>query len=255
MDLNFDRIAKLFRLKGDGVLFTEARTHPSYAHEHRTAVDNQRLEFLGDAILDFCVSEVLFGREPENDEGWLTRTRAQLVSTDALAAFAREHRLGEVLRVGKGAREHLLHSDNVLADLVEALLAATYCEGSLDDARQVARLILDFGLAQIEEAGALDPKSALQEVVQAIGRQAPRYVVLEQSGPAHATQFRVEVQIETHGVGVGEGRSKRLAERAAASRALASKAYEALSTVELSPESIESATTAAINISGPEVKE
>src|SRR5262249_43448562 len=125
--------------------FDEALTHPSYANEHRRerVPDNQRLEFLGDGVLDLCVSEALLEALPEANEGVLSRAYAALVDTETLASWGREVALGEALQVGKGA----LHSgirdqSSVLADAVEALIAAVYVDSGLDAARQLARLII-----------------------------------------------------------------------------------------------------------------
>ena len=121
------RVAKFFGISPEKPEFLEACTHPTFAHENPGSTDNQRLEFLGDAILDFYVSRDLYQRLPTSNEGELTQTRAQVVSTEALAAFSRAHELGQALRTGKGSRQQLLESDNVLADLVEALIAADNC--------------------------------------------------------------------------------------------------------------------------------
>lgn len=214
-------IAERFGLSAESVLFQRAVTHPSFAHEVQEAEHNQRLEFLGDAILDFVVSEELYQRLPDADEGMLTRTRAQIVSTPALGNYARHVGLSVALRFGKGAAQGNLHdSDNVLADAVEALLAASYLEGGLEAVRPVCRAIMDFGLSVIDVAGARDAKSELQEEVQALGMKAPVYQVSRALGPAHDTVFEVQVLVQNTLVGVGQGRSKRAAEREAAADAL-----------------------------------
>ncbi len=198
----------------------EALTHPSYANEFPVA-DNQRLEFLGDAVLELCVSEVLVAAHPTADEGRLTRMRAALVNSDALASWAREHNLGECLAVGKGA---LFSRDreqtNVLADLVEALAAAIYVAGGLDAARTFVRSIVGERVDDADSISQLDPKSALQETVQGRSWPTPHYRVLQTSGPAHETEFEVGVFCGDTELGRGRGRSKRLAERAAAETAL-----------------------------------
>jgi ribonuclease-3 len=220
------RVGELFGLRADGDLFSAAITHPSYAHEDKSCSDNQRLEFLGDAILDFLVSENLYARYNDWDEGKLTRTRSQLVSTGALARFARHHELAKAIRFGKGAGQGgLEESDNVLADAVEALLAATYLENGLPDARKIALDLMDFGLSRVQEAGARDAKSELQEKVQAIGLRAPTYQVVSAEGPAHDVTFEVEVAVHGTALGRGRGRSKRVAERNAARKALEEESY------------------------------
>lgn len=215
------RIFELFELSEDSARAHVALTHPTYSHEVRGTENNQRLEFLGDAVLDFIASERLFERHPEADEGELTRLRARVVSTDALAEFARGHGVGAALRFGRGAQlAQLAESDNVLADAVEALLAATYLDHGLETARRVCERIVEFGLRAAPRAGARDPKSELQERVQALGLRAPVYDVVGREGPAHDTLFTVSVVTGETELGRGQGRSKRLAERAAAQAAL-----------------------------------
>lgn len=216
-----ERVARLFRLSPGSARLQEALTHPSFAHETRGAQDNQRLEFLGDAILDFITSQILFENFPQANEGELTRIRAQVVNTLALAEFARHHALAPALRLGRGAKQNQLQaSDNVLADAVEALLAATYLENGLETACAVCRKIVELGLKEVERAGARDAKSELQERVQALGHPAPLYEVVTREGPAHDTTFEVVVQVNEEVVGRGRGRSKRLAEQEAAKNAL-----------------------------------
>ncbi len=224
-----DEIAKLFGLSTENDLFAEAVTHPSYAHEFPQAAHNQRLEFLGDAILDFVVSDALFRKFADAAEGKLTRTRSQVVSTEALAQFARHHGLCAALRFGKGASQGKLHdNDNVLADVVEALIAASFLHGGIDLARVVCMQVMDFGLAALQVAGARDAKSELQEKVQALGMKAPQYRVVSIAGPAHETKFEVSVSVRDRELTRGIGRSKRGAEREAAEKALSEGAYRAL---------------------------
>src|SRR5688572_21099746 len=131
------RVAALFGLDVSSPRFLEALTHPSFAHEVAGAVDNQRLEFLGDAVLGLCVSDELVSRFPDAQEGQLTRTRAQVVSTEALSEFARQERIAEAIRFGRGAEQGNLHgSPKVLADVVEALIAASYLEHGMEAARR-----------------------------------------------------------------------------------------------------------------------
>jgi ribonuclease-3 len=222
-----EEVARLFGFELGAPRFEQALTHPSFAHENRDVADNQRLEFLGDAVLDFCASEILFERFAGADEGTLTRTRAQLVNSEALAEFAREKSISSALRLGRGAQTAGLGgSTNVLADAVEALIAATYLEHGLDAARAVCLGVVDFGLERAPDAGGRDAKSELQERVQALGQRPPVYRVVESGGPSHDTWFEVEVSVGERRVGRGRGRSKRAAERAAAAEALLEKGYE-----------------------------
>ncbi len=216
-----ERISELFGLPADAPHLEEALTHPSFANEQRSAPHNQRLEFLGDSVLGFCVSELLCGRFPEADEGVLTRMRAQLVNAEALAGWARKEELAQVLRLGRGAgAAGLRDSTNVLADAVEALIAAVYLDIGLEAARVVCERIVADELLALERDGTRDPKSELQERLQAIGGEAPTYELIETGGPAHQRWFKVGVRQGQRRLAEGSGRSKRAAERAAASEAL-----------------------------------
>lgn len=205
----------------------EALTHRSYANEHgtrrtgETTSDNQRLEFLGDAALGLCASELLMEAFPDADEGELSRMRAALVKAETLATFARKVNVGDALRLGKGAD---LAGDrrqtNVLADAVEALVAAAYLDGGLDRARALVRRIVGDDLDRARELGSRDPKSALQEKVQGRGRRAPVYRLATTEGPEHDRWFVVEVVVEDEVVATGRGRSKKVAEQEAARAAM-----------------------------------
>jgi ribonuclease III len=200
--------------------FDEALTHSSFANE-MAVPNNQRLEFLGDAVLGLCVSEMLALAHEDADEGMLTRMRSALVNADALAAWARRVELGPCIALGRGAtlgseREQT----NVLADTAEALVAAVYEAHGLAGARAVVRDIVGELLGKAASLGVRDPKSALQERVQGRGLSPPTYRVVEVRGNPHEQVFVVEVLISDVAVARGEGRSKRLAERAAAAYAL-----------------------------------
>ncbi len=216
-----ERIAELLGLPADAPHFEEALTHPSFANEQRSARHNQRLEFLGDSVLGFCVSELLWARFPEADEGALTRMRAQLVNAEALAAWARKEELAHVLRLGRGAgAAGLRDSTNVLADAVEAIIAAVYLDVGLEAARAACERVVQDELKALESDGTRDPKSELQERLQAIGGDAPTYELIETGGPAHQRWFKVGVSQGQRRLAEGSGRSKRAAERAAATEAL-----------------------------------
>jgi ribonuclease-3 len=209
-------------LAGPGPIarFDEALTHPSYRNETGSP-DNQRLEFLGDAVLGLCVSEMLSAAYADADEGMLTRMRSALVNAEALASWARRLDLGACIAFGRGAKLGTEREQtNVLADAAEALVAAVYEARGLAGARAV---VGDVVRDLFENAATLrspDPKSALQELVQARGRAAPTYRAVEVLGPPHEQTFIVDVLVEDQPIARGEGRSKRLAERAAAAQAL-----------------------------------
>jgi ribonuclease-3 len=171
-------------------------------------------------VLGLCASELIYRSFPDADEGMLTRLRAQLVNADALAEWARARGLSALIKLGRGAAAAgLRDSTNVLADTVEALLAAAYLDGGLEGARRLGAVIVEHGLAAAKTAALRDPKSELQERLQALGRPAPSYDLIDSRGPAHERWFRVRVT-GVGALGEGEGRSKRAAEQAAARAAL-----------------------------------
>jgi ribonuclease-3 len=212
----------LAALVGSGAIprLDEALTHSSFGNE-TSAPDNQRLEFLGDAVLGLCVSEMLATEHGDADEGALTRMRSALVNAETLAAWARRVELGDCVALGRGAK---LGSEreqtNVLADAAEALVAAVYESKGMAGARALVGDIVRGRLERAEILSLRDPKSALQEKVQARRLPAPTYRVVAVSGAAHAQTFAVEVLIDDKPLARGVGRSKRMAERDAAARAL-----------------------------------
>lgn len=216
-----EALAALLGIPADAPVFVEALTHPSYANESRQGSHNQRLEFLGDAVLELCCSHALYLRYPDAAEGELTRRRSQLVNTDALARFARNNGVAEALILGKGAEANgLRESNNVLADTVEALLAATYLSAGLEAAARIVHRLIDEVSADLERGAGRDAKTALQELVQSQGKAAPAYAVTDSGGPPHERWFKVQVLVDGVAIGSGRDRSKRLAEMAAAREAI-----------------------------------
>jgi ribonuclease-3 len=216
--------ARLEEVIGAGEIprMAEALTHSSYANESHEP-DNQRLEFLGDAVLGLCVSEMLSEAHPTADEGALTRMRSALVNAESLAGWARDIELGACLALGKGARAgNERDQTNVLADAIEALVAAVYQARGLSGARAFVEWLARGPMRESERLETRDPKSMLQETVQARGMPTPSYRVTRTDGPPHAQVFEVEVVVGDTVFGRGQGRSKRSAERAAAIAALKS---------------------------------
>jgi ribonuclease-3 len=215
-------LAERLRLDVDLPHLAEAVTHSSFANEQRgRCPDNQRLEFLGDAALGLLVGELLMERLPAAKEGELSLMRSQLVSTEALAAWARAVGLGPALRLGRGAdaagdREQ----DSVLADAAEALVGAVYVDRGLIAARALAATIVEEPLARLVTGAGRDAKSELQEQVQAEGGTSPRYRVVATEGPDHRRAFVVVVEVDGAVLGEGRGRSKKLAEQSAARAAI-----------------------------------
>ncbi len=215
-------IAYRFRDRG---LLEHALTHRSRANEDVTGgvTDNESLEFLGDAVLGFVVADMLFRAYPDRDEGQKSKIKAGLVSAPTLGRLAERLDLGRSMLLGRGEEKSGgRRKPALLADTYEALIAAIYLDGGLDEAR--AFIEREFG-GLLASAGASvapwdDHKSALQERLQAGGRPLPEYVVAEESGPAHRRLFRVDVQIEGQVLASAEGRTKKEAEQEAARLAL-----------------------------------
>lgn len=202
-------------------LLTAALTHRSYANENQDgSMDNERLEFLGDAVLDFIVGEWAYHRFPEMPEGNLTKIRSALVRNERLADFARELDLGAALRLGRGEKSTGgSHRDSVLGSAFEALIGAIYLDANIEKVRNFVMPMLDRKRESVLEE-VEDPKSQLQELTQAQKLGAPRYHVIHTSGPDHARIYEVEVEINGKVMGRGSGTSKAAAEREAARDAL-----------------------------------
>lgn len=212
-----ERIGYRFR---DLSLLDRALTHSSRAHEDFSGRHNEPLEFLGDSILGFVVSDLLHRRDPEGDEGSKSKLRAQLVSAPTLARRAAGLGLPDLLLLGRGEEKSGGRKKAALwADAYEALIAALYLDGGLEAAHPFVR---DELSREIEESALsrADHKSALQELLQARGDPVPDYVVVEEQGPSHRRRFRVRCVIRGEAVSEGEGYSKKAAQQEAARRAL-----------------------------------
>ncbi len=209
----------------DPALLAAALTHSSFANESRepAPVDNERLEFLGDAVLGLAVGLRLFRDFPAAREGELSRLRAELVSAPRLAVVARALGLGECLRLGRGeARSGGRDKENLLADALEALIGAVFLDAGFAAAGSVVEKLFAAAVPGAEPA-LRDCKTALQELLQA-RRQRPAYRLAESSGPDHRRSYRIEVLVEEQVLGTGEGPTKKRAEQEAARRALESLA-------------------------------
>ncbi len=204
-------------------LLQNALSHSSFANEryHDSLRSNERLEFLGDAVLGLAVAEHLYRNFPERPEGELTRMRADMVCETALAAIARRWELGKHLLLGKGEEQFGGRDRNsILADAVESIIAAAYLDGGVSAARGIiSRFVLsDVPVAKLHN---VDYKTALQERVQQKKNQILSYRPLGESGPDHHKEFSVEVLLNGQVVGTGIGSSKKRAEQAAAQAAMA----------------------------------
>ncbi len=208
-------------------LFERALTHRSWCAEHAGDLSNERLEFLGDAVLGMVAAEHLFHARPELSEGWLSRARSSLVRSSTLAEVAEQLGIGGVLRLGKGeALSGGRTKPSLLADALEAVIGAVYLDAGLDAARSLVVRLLDGRIAQLpvaDDAAASpavhDYKSRLQEFVARTLASVPEYRS-EESGPEHEKEFRTVVLIDGAPRGTGTGRNKKQAEQAAASMAL-----------------------------------
>lgn len=201
---------------GDEALLKLALTHPSTLEKK----DNQRLEFLGDAVLEYCVSELLYQKYKKCDEGELTARRAALVCEETLKTLADTLELGKYLRMGYG--EELTHGRGkpaILADAMEAVIAAICLDGGMDAARALVGRLFADDEALVARKGR-DDKGELQAYTQSQGLGLPEYSVAAEDGPAHDRRFQVEVWIAGACAARGEGGSKKAAEQAAARTAL-----------------------------------
>ncbi len=213
-----ERIGYSFR---DEKLLEQAMRHSSYVNEHDMdrIYCNERLEFLGDAVLELVSSEFLYGHHKRMPEGELTKLRASLVCEPALAFDARAFSLPEYLLLGKG-EEHTggRMRDSVVSDACEALIGAIYLDGGLEEAR---RFILSFVLNDAEQKKLFyDSKSVLQEITQREFEQAPVYSIISETGPAHDKVYRARVEVMDEVYGEGEGRTKKQAEQQASYQAI-----------------------------------
>jgi len=212
-----------YRFKDEGLL-QNALTHSSYANENweKDARSNERLEFLGDSVLSLICAEYVYSAYRDLPEGEMTKLRAAVVCESSLYEFALEIHLGDMLLLGRGEKSGGgKNRPSVLSDTVEAVLAAIYLDGGMGAARG---FILDFIRTRCEtilkKHQVVDYKTALQEIVQKNREEILSYRVKSESGPDHDKRFVVEAMINSNPVAEGEGRSKKLAEQAAAKAAL-----------------------------------
>jgi ribonuclease-3 len=207
----------------DAELLREALTHPSCAHEEGEGHGNERLEFLGDAVLGLAVGRLLYEAYPAWPEGHLSRARAALVNGVALAERARALRLGEHARLGRSERRGGGEGkQRILANLFEALIGALYLDGGLEPVLALVRREFGEALASGDALRTRDPKTRLSEWAHAARRRMPRYRLERDSGVENAEErFQVSVSFDEEEWGRGSGRTKQAAERAAAAHALA----------------------------------
>lgn len=209
----------------DAALLERALTHKSFSNEHREArsPNNERMEFLGDAVLGFVIGEHIYRFFPDLQEGALSKIKAHLVSAATLAAKGRDLGIGRFLRMGAGeARSGGAEKLSLIADAFEALIAAIYLDGGLTGAAEFVRRIFGPEITGIDvgDLSFHDYKTALQETAQALGLPLPDYRVVEEFGPDHEKAFVVELSWDGAAFSQGRGSSKREAQRKAAKEAL-----------------------------------
>ncbi len=219
----FGPLRERLKVRVEGGLLETALTHASFANEHPQEAPeggNERLEFLGDAVLQFLTARLLYRRYPELGAGELTRLRAAVVSEEALGRVAQKLRLGEYLRLGRGEEASGGRTRrSVLADAFEAVIGAVCLSSGVSEAARLVDRVLGPLIESAARGGLVDAKTALQELAQAGGRVVS-YRVTAETGPAHGRLFSVEVLVDGESLGQGSGRSKKAAEQVAAARAL-----------------------------------
>jgi ribonuclease-3 len=213
----------------NSLLLAEALTHPSLAYEsQKPHFDNQRLEFLGDSVLQLIVTELLFRMFPDFPEGDLTKLRSRVVSRRALANFATAIYLGDYVLLGKGEEATGGRKrDSTLADAFEALIGAVYMDSGMEKARELVLRLVDSEIGRmILSPEEKNPKGELQEHLQSIHPEAPVYRIISETGPDHRRVFKAEVSWRGRVLATGKGKSKKEGETRAASEALRSRVWE-----------------------------
>ena len=207
----------------DKELLRTALTHSSYANEKKGKIRfNERLEFLGDAVLQLITSEKLFKENPNMPEGKMSKQRAALVCEDALAGYAHEINLGDYLNLGRGEETTGGRKrPSILSDAFEAVIGAIFLDGGMEPAKKFVLHFVDAAHLSLQ-----DYKTLLQEIIQQNPGEKLSYVVTEESGPDHDKQFTMEVHLNSNVIGKGTGKSKKHAEQAAAKEALALMGYK-----------------------------
>ena len=220
---NLKGLEKILKVKFKDIsLLDTAVTHRSYLNENGVESSNERLEFLGDAVLELIISEYLFSKYTERDEGDLTSFRAAVVRTTTLAQTSRELGFGKYLKMSKGEEESGgRDKDFLLANLFESILGAMYQDQGYTICKEYLHRILIPKIDHIvKERLDIDPKTKLQEVTQSMFKEAPSYEVLKAKGPDHDKLFTVQAKISSKDLGIGEGSSKQRAEEKAAEKSL-----------------------------------
>ncbi|MCX6705484.1 MAG: ribonuclease III [Candidatus Woesebacteria bacterium] len=199
-----------------------ALTHKSCLNEHPSIKEsNERLEFLGDAVLEFVITEALYKSFPDKQEGYLTALRSNLVNTQNLAEIAKKIGIGEFIHLSKGEEDGGgRENPSLLADTVEAIIGALYLDQGIGKVEEFIKENLVAEIPNKVLKPLKDPKSRFQEYIQAKGLPAPKYKVLKETGPDHNRDFVIQVKVQDKVMGEGTGKSKGQAEQEAAKKAL-----------------------------------
>ncbi|KKR12015.1 MAG: Ribonuclease 3 [Candidatus Woesebacteria bacterium GW2011_GWA1_39_21] len=216
---SFNELKKSFK---DAKLLNTALTHRSWVNEHKNQNrSNERLEFLGDAILEYVVSDLIYVQFPEKEEGFLTALRARIVNTESLSEASEKFALGKFLLLSKGEEDTGGRSNHsLLADTLEAVIGAVYLDQGLVSCKNFIKEKIIPNLEEISKEPLKDPKSLFQEYVQAKGLSTPKYQVIKEVGPDHDKTFTLDVTVDGNTMGTGTGKSKSEAAQNAAKDAL-----------------------------------
>lgn len=208
----------------DKKLIEQALTHRSWVNENKNLRGtNERLEFLGDAILEYVVSDFLYKKFTDKDEGFLTALRANVVNTINLARVGRKLKIGEALSLSRGEEETGGRTNtSLLADTIEAIIGAIFIDSGIDQAKKFIEKNILNEIDNIVKKPLKDAKSTLQEKIQSDGYLTPKYQIKKETGPDHNKKFVVEVSVNGKVLSQGEGKSKAIAEQEAAKKALTS---------------------------------
>lgn len=219
-----EHIKKSFHLQlKQNELLKEAFTHSSYVNEHRLLdlKDNERLEFLGDAVLELAISNYLFSHYPKQPEGVLTKMRSSIVRETALSLFAKNCKFDQYVLLGKGEESMNGRSRaSLLADLFEAFIGALYLDQGMESVEHFLSYVVFPKIKEGAFSHGMDYKTELQEYLQKNGEISIKYELISEIGPAHEKEFKINVSAEGHILGTGNGKSKKAAEQHAAQEAL-----------------------------------
>ena len=206
-------------------LYLLALTHPSCNSENNTKhQDYEKLEFVGDSVVGFVSADLIYKHHPEMDQGLMSKLRSYLVRSKSLANYSRKYNFHEYIRIGHSiSRDQLYHSDKILEDVFEALIGALYLDQGIEVAYRVIEEIFTEDIINTGIDELVDSKTRLQEEIQSEYREAVKYVLIGESGPAHDRTFEVEVLFNGLVLGRGSGKSKKAAEEAAAKDALSKR--------------------------------